>query len=274
MNLYYLDKPGCRNISNVTKSVSAIYQLEQEFYPYLIVDFLPEKYHQIYPNGGILLYAGPDKFYNQYHFDDPQDIINLRELLWSLLEKYHKITDITRPDGTLDFSNSTGVNHVIQGFRNKELQTRNICPPPLKKTHDPMYYKILDWSYRDPTTPNISKNTCKKIHRRECSDNYPDRSDIYNRCIIESDFLCDYYYDKIQNKASKQISNARKDLYERLKQNNFVIDKKLYDDLRFGGLIDDSGNLVLEKFDPELDNNKYYYLIILIFILLLVYLYR
>jgi hypothetical protein len=275
MKLYYLDKPGCRHISKITKSVSIIYQLEQELYPYLIVDFLPEKYHQLYPQGGVLIYAGSEQIYKPYHFDNPQEINDLRDLLWILLKKYHNITDVTRSDGSIDFSNSGGVNHVIQGFRNKVLQTRNICPPPLKKIHDPMYYKTLHWSYRDPTNPDISKNTCKKIHRQGCIDNYPCHSDIYKRCISESDYLCDLYYDVIRDKKNKQVLNSRKYLYDKLKENKFIIDKKMYDDLRFSGLIDDSGNLVVENFEDLYGYNKnYLIIIILISVLFIIYLKR
>lgn len=55
MKLLYIDKPECRSITDIIPAIKSVYQLEQEFAPYLIVDFIPNKNNI---DDGIIIYAG------------------------------------------------------------------------------------------------------------------------------------------------------------------------------------------------------------------------
>src|SRR3990170_5160247 len=123
MRLWYIDKPECRHISEIMHGIKAVYQMEQEFFPYLSVDFLPNKDNE--PTG-ILLQAGKEFIRKNYTFDSKDDINKLRNLIWKYLLKYHgkKIIDITK-NGCLKDFRQTDRNRVIQGWQNKKRNLAN-----------------------------------------------------------------------------------------------------------------------------------------------------
>ena len=90
MRLFLIDKPSCHHIIDLMPGIKAVYQLEQEFDPYLTVDFIPNRENP----PGVLLIAGNEVIRRNYTFDDPNDIIEMRKLIWKYLKKYHRINNI------------------------------------------------------------------------------------------------------------------------------------------------------------------------------------
>ena len=97
MRLFFIDSPKCRDISQITKVVAVIYQLEQEFAPYLVVEFLPN--HDQADGGGIILQAGDEIINKPFIYSDENretELEQTRQLIWYFLKKYHNIKQIPR----------------------------------------------------------------------------------------------------------------------------------------------------------------------------------
>jgi hypothetical protein len=292
MLLYYIDKKDCRHISDITKAVSIIYQMEQEFAPYLTVEFLPNKYNDInHVNGGIIIVAGEEIIQKNYTFDDPNDEIELRNLLWTLLHKYHKIHDITSPNKCITRINNFQTNKVIQGWQEKKRQMINQFRPNLYPINiDTVDNNIKHWAYRDPTTANLNKNKCKKIRHDECMNNYPINTPAFDRCVSEVNWVCDRWYanNNVKQNMDKMIHNNREELYGKLKKNDMNVDKQLFDQIKFAGMYEDFNTYINTDFNTDLNTNNgsYYnildriwveydlYIIFVIIALILIYIYH
>jgi len=252
MRLFLIDKPKCRHISEIVKGVSAVYQLEQEFYPYLLVDFLPNKNNE---PGGVIIQVGKEIIKKNYTFEIPNDLINLRKLLWKLLHKYHNPIDITDKNGCLKDFRKTSTNKIIQGWQAKKKTMReDVCCKIIKNViaNDFTNFMIKHWYYRDPTTNKIDNNTCKKIRWQECGNNYPPNSMTFKRCVDEVEWLCNKGYDKnnknkIIDEKNKMIANIHKKIYDYLDKNNLKVNKQIFDSIINAGLFDNVGNRMGNK---------------------------
>ena len=83
--------------------------MEQEFYPYLNIRFLP---HRDAIGPGIILKTKHETIKSSYSFDSPRDIDDLRNLLWYYLKQDYNIKDITSNGHYTSFAD-LGRNKVI-----------------------------------------------------------------------------------------------------------------------------------------------------------------
>lgn len=248
MRLFFIDKPECRHISEIVKGVSVIYQMEEEFYPYLVVDFLPNKTGK---PGGVIIQAGQEIIRKNYTFENPKDEKELRSLLWKLVRKYHNPKDITETKNgktcIKDFR-KTETNNVIQGWQAKKRNMRNgVCCRVVSDTisKDLTDFFIKHWAYRDPTTPKLNRKTCKKIRFEECGNNYPPGTHDFDRCVKEVNWLCDRGYSGGLNRKKAMdefVKKTKVKLYKELDKNNLRVNKRLFDELITAGLFEHVGN--------------------------------
>ena len=242
MRLFLIDKPGCHHIKDIMPSIMAVYQMEQEFYPYLTVEFVPHRDHQ---KPGIILLAGQETIRRYYTFDNPNDIKNLRKLLWKYLLKYHNIKKMKEDkNGCLKEIRHDQTNRVIQGWQAKKREmTKEICCKGVKKIYanalsdlletqeKEMDEKIKHPVYRVDTTNKIDRNICKKIRWEECGNNYAPNSAEHIRCVDQVNYLCNHGYPK--NKLVNKVTAVRKKLkahvLDYLKKNNFRANRKMFD---------------------------------------------
>ena len=82
MRLFYKEKPRCHHITEIMDAIRKIYEFETVFDPYLSVEFLPNKDDS--PES-IILIAGPEVIKKDVNFDNPEEVEELRKLLWSYL---------------------------------------------------------------------------------------------------------------------------------------------------------------------------------------------
>jgi hypothetical protein len=206
MRLLLIDKPQCHNIKDLMPGIKAVYQLEAEFHPYLIVDFIPNKDDTYKRTPGIIFQAGPEVIRKDYTFDNPNDIIELRKIIWKYLKKYHNPQNITC-DNTLVFPTS----RVIQGWQNKKksigLKQSEMCNVDCKKEFierlnkkpDIVAYNLLHDMYKFNKEQRFDFETnaeCKYGRSTECSDNFPKGSDNYKKCMQEINIVCDNDFPK------------------------------------------------------------------------------
>lgn len=232
MRLFHIDRPGCHHMMKKIVGIQAVYQLEAEFEPYLTVDFLPNP-DKTDP-GGVILQAGSEVIRKNYLFDDPNDIIELRKLIWDKVRKYHNPKDITEK-GCMDKFKWQPTFKVIQGWQaKKRLIQEDQCCIDLSQymnAPDPATKAVLHEVYRVDTRDKLDRNTCKKVRCKECSDNFPTNTDNFRRCIQISKDMCDEMHP-INKKKNAVVENRAK-LYEKIKQylelNDYRTDKQHLD---------------------------------------------
>lgn len=257
IRLFYTSKHGCHNIQEITKAVMAVYQLQEEFYPYLTVNFLPNKNNQ---KGGVVLQT-PEKIIKRYyHFDNKYDIINLRKIIWDLINNKKNIKDITKNK----YTNETMKFNIIQGWQNKKKKlTDNLCCKVIKQdTNNELNNKIKHEIYKLADN-EFTKKSCKEVRYKECADNYPINSQLYKLCKSEVNWLCNngYPINKVKEFNNKIINDSRNELVKKI-QNNKYIDKKIYDDLIFAGF---------EHFSPQNDNHQFIIVLCIVIIIFIIY---
>lgn len=258
MRLFYIDKPECRHITEIMPGIKATYQMEAEFEPYLVVDFLPNKNNE--PEG-IILEAGNEVIRRNYSFDKPEDIDDLRNLIWKYLRKYHdepsknpwdpKLSMMPPKDiaidGCIKDFREAPTNVVIQGWQAKKRSMReDVCCKIVKEMVVKAFkdQEIKHWVYRVNTNNQLDRESCKKTRFEECGNNYPPNSELFNRCVKEVEWLCNNGYPV--NRLTKQLDDymvkLRKDIHKRLMDNDLKVDKKLFDEIITAGLFDEVGN--------------------------------
>lgn len=248
MRLFYIDKPECRHIIEITKAVKVIYQMEQEFFPYLLVDFLPNKDQD---PGGVIIQAGDTIIRKVWHFEDPEQIKQLREILWDLLHKYHNIKD-SMPDGRCTPDPSIQqTNKVTQGWATKVRSLdKDVCCKLIKNvvTKEYIQYLSLHPVYRLSNKDVQTRETCKINRMKECYDNYAPKSDQFKRCRTEVNWLCDNGYpNEVVQKENQMIDEIRKRIYEYLIANDMKVNKHTFDQIISAGMFDHLGNRMKNK---------------------------
>lgn len=248
MRLFLIDKPGCHHITELIPGISSVYQLEQEFNPYLSVEFLPNRE---YPPG-IILMVGNKMIRRNYTFDDPNDIIELRKLIWSELQSYHNIKDITDNEGCIKDFRQTRTNRVIQGWQAKKKEmNKNKCCKAIKKLFVEGFsdHFIKREEYRLSTEEKLDRNTCKQVRYKECGDNYPPDTPLFNRCTSEVNWLCNRGYpnNKAENKTLIFRERLKKDISEYLRKNNMKVNKQTLDLILSSGFFERVSNRVGNK---------------------------
>lgn len=184
MRLFYVDKAECEHISDITKRVQKIYQLEAELEPYLIVDFWPNK-TGAKPN--FTLVAGREVIEQDIDLDNEAEFESLRSLLWHYLKKYHDVYDVTETccnscskagkcQTCMKNMNILQKNNVIQGWQNKlrnlrgnRNDTDNTC---CKNTHiKPKRNIVQEWAYRTNNN-NYKENPMCQVVRDMVADGF------------------------------------------------------------------------------------------------------
>lgn len=179
MRLLFIDRDDCYHITEIMNSVKAVYQMEQEFHPYLIVDFLPK--HSVKGRINIILEAGSETVKKYYNLETEDGVNKLRQLLWTYLHKYHNIRNY----------NSTHVyaptNNVIQSWyiKKKQLAKYKCCGA------DDVYKPV---NIKHSVYKNTPPLTCRTARLKECRDNFPISSAMYRRCENEVNTMCGKTY--------------------------------------------------------------------------------
>tara|TARA_Y100000780_G_C13695847_1_gene422175 strand:- start:26059 stop:26724 length:666 start_codon:yes stop_codon:yes gene_type:complete len=187
-------------------SIKAIYQMEQEFHPYLQVEFIPNNTQR----EGIILQTKRGNIRRYYTFQNPNDIKELRKLIWDNLVIDYKIRDVYNKDNfTIDYR-KIGKFKVLDSYQKaKQAKALNCVKHyPIKD-----YYKekptkgIKRQEYNVDSTYNITNcEQCKKIRMMQCDHNFPTKSHSNAICKLETEYYCNKRYPKNLKKApSKKI---------------------------------------------------------------------
>jgi len=248
MKLFLIDKPGCHHIKDLMPGIKSVYQLEQEFSPYLFVEFLPNREEP----PGILLIAGNEVIRRNYTFDDPNDIEELRNLIWKYIRKYNKVKDVTK-DGCITDFRKTRTNHVIQGWQSaKRHRAVEMCCRTVKKmiATEFMDQLIKHEVYRFEGRDMQDRNICKKNRLQECGNNYPQNTILYKRCTDEARWICNNGYPvNIRTKIVDAYRERLKDKILRyLHSNGMRVNKQVLDKILQAGFFERVRNRVGNKF--------------------------
>lgn len=252
MILFFIDKPGCHAMTEIMPGIKAIYQMEAEFFPYLKINFLPHMEHE--PPGIIL--GTKEGFIRRYYtFDKPEDLNDLRKLIWHYLKKEKNIKPVTRNDQLTNLRQMMP-NKVIQGWKNAlKSRRKEVCCELIKDTMKDiitdqiMRSEVLDPIYKINTIENekkMTRNLCKELRGQECGNNYPPNSDLFNRCMIEVNWLCDngYPVNKRVNAMNKLVKDTQDKLYKYLEKNNMKVNENKFNEIITAGMFQNIGERV------------------------------
>jgi hypothetical protein len=243
-------------MKDLIPGIFSVYQLEQEFYPYLSVEFIPNTKYA----AGVLIVVGDKVIRRNYTFNDPNDIVELRKLIWKYVREIDNPSDIaiTRPDGEVcikDFNKGGGFK-VIQGWNNKlkSLEKNVCCKGATSETKDvPMDQQLINHEvYRYSNKDQINLPICKKLRFQECADNYPPNTPTYKRCLREANWVCENGYPC--NIRTELIATYREklknDILRYLKRNDMRVDKPMFDLIMSAGFFERPNNRVGNKASP------------------------
>jgi hypothetical protein len=187
MRLIHIDNPNkCSHISDIMPSIKAIYQLEQEFKPYLNILFVSNKNPK--QNQKIILQTKNENIHREFTFKNKYEIQILRDLIWENLVKEQKIIDITEPKNF----NKRGTFKVYDSYKKSKENRQNYNYTPIKVETYTKQTKINPthqiFNLRDNT---LNYNQCMKQYDQLCKNNY--RQDTYEICKLENERYCKKY---------------------------------------------------------------------------------
>lgn len=233
LRLYHIEGSECNYMKDIIPGISAVYQMEAEFSPYLVVDFLPKRDNT---KSGIILEDGETIIRRDYKFTE-DDINDMRNLIWERLN-IKEVGYLQQNDMRLNNPNT-----VIQGWQNKK---RSIdyeeCKLKICKnfTSNCIKHNILDEPYRLSNKDIQDRTLCKYNRYKECKDNYPVGTQQFNLCINETTWLCDNGYPNVVTNAANQLY---KDIWTRLlidlNNSDYMVDKPTFDTLLDSGLFNE-----------------------------------
>lgn len=243
MRLFLIDKPGCYHITDLMPGIKAAYQLEQEFHPYLSVEFIPNQKLKRKP-GVILISAGEEEFFPNT-LDNDKQVDKMRKIIWERVRKIHNPPDITDDKGCLTDFRKTQTNKVIQGWQaKKRAMLKDECCKILSEEGAKLLTKS-SFEWRHPmywlnSNPKQTRKTCMLSRKQECDDNYPKRSGLYKRCMDEVTWLCKNGYprNKRVEAVQKLQESMRKRLQNHLRGTGYRVNKKVFDALIDAGFLD------------------------------------
>lgn len=261
MRLFHIDPPGCHHATEIMQGIKAVYQLEQEFFPYLTVEFLP---HRDEPAGIILLTRKGESIRKNYDFTDPEHLRELREIIWYYLHRDYDIKSLpTDKNGNLLRFQWEPTAEVIQGWQEKKrsVNQSKCCRLMAELTAQEIMnqlvtqHNIKHWWFRDSNKDQQTQKTCKQVRYQECGDNYAPNGAQYRRCIDEVTWLCNRGYGNSGksdgnpewNLKNKQIQEIQRKVWEQLLNKDMHVDKKLFDEVMSAGLFADVGNRMRNK---------------------------
>ena len=302
MRLYLVDKPNCQFMKDRIPGISIVYQMEQEFRPYLLVDFLPNHGNITDPNlknGGVIIMAGKEVIKKPLTFDNKSDESELRNILWNLLEKYHPNIHNKWPtsmvvDNWTDAKKAYRVGcNIGPTIMNDDVMVNMRYDPKIIKTaaQELANFYTKHWSLRDDFSGPKNYKQCFKARIQECTNNFPKNSEQYRICHDEIVTLCNMGYNT--NNLQKQndyVEFVQSKLYKKLQDNGFKVDKQLFDDIIDAGMLAepdrrrlvkrsliDVENYFVDKINKKINkreeksNYKLYLLILLLVIGVIVY---
>jgi hypothetical protein len=231
MKLYYIDEGTPRAMPQIEKGIAAVYQLKEEFHPYLEIVFLPYREGQ---QQGIILQTKTDSIKKNYTFNTQKDIDDLRQIIWFYLLKENKGFKTTgNGDDSIQFNiTSTWKEKMAQ--QNKKYCCKIMLPNIQNKIDN---YNVVDEIYRLSPNNNQTIGICKKVRYKICDNNYPFGTFTNNICRSEVTKLCETN-NNIQN---NYIKNYKKDLFNKLEDNDFKVNKRDLDNIVMAGMFVDSG---------------------------------
>lgn len=275
MRLFLISPKECMHMSGLIPGISSVYQLEQEFQPYLSVEFLPN--HQ-FPTG-VLLIVGNKVIRRDYTFEDPNDIIELRKLIWQYVIELHDPTYYTNtvnngwknlknnPNGPVDkhhYQIEGPTNRVIQGWQaKKRSMKKDGCCKKIKnifaKIYADTYPQYFDHKYQsqqikhdvyklDPTDKQ-DRRICKQVRFGECTDNYPPNTPQFDICQKEVKWLCNNGYpNNIRTQTILKFrENLKNKVLKELHENNMVVNKPQFDTIMDAGFFERVNNRMGNK---------------------------
>lgn len=224
MRLLHFDGKTCKHTTDIMPGVKAVYQMEQEFSPYLDIAFMSNDEHEeLY--SGIVLQTKNGIFKKYYNFMDKADIEELRELIWKYLLKEVDIKDITVGGCLKDFR-KTDTFRVGRTWRDAVKEHKRHIYPNIKFQKSCNGMPDMDHDvYRLNSNDKFTKDKCRLMRMKECYDNYLDGTYTFDICKTEVDWLCNHA-DVDMSKVQKERARVG----EVLKKNNMFVSKKEFDD--------------------------------------------
>lgn len=216
MRLIHINRPSCHHISEAMPGIKAIYQMETEFHPYLVVDFMPNKTTK----PGIILQTKSGNFWRDYTFEDPRDINRLRNLIWYHLKKDYHIRDITNRCGCIEDFRPTTTYQVIDSWAQKR---RQVCTTdcydsvpdfypnhPKDKTPSGIKHQIynLVGPYHPDKSNKLNERQCVNLRNKICDRNFPTDSIQNRRCKEETTYYCHHRYAPGQRRYYKDPTHC------------------------------------------------------------------
>lgn len=246
LHLYHVEGSECNYMKDIIPGISAVYQMEAEFSPYLKVDFLPKRDNT---KSGIILENGTTIIKRDYNFTE-EDIEDMRNLIWDQIN-IKEVDYIQQNDMRLNNQNT-----VIQGWQNKKRSVAyDNCKLKLCKnlTSNCIKHNILDEPYRLSNKDIQDRTLCKYNRYRECKDNYPEGTQQYNLCINETTWLCDNGYPNVVTNVANQLyKDIWTQLLNDLENSNYMVNKQSFDNLIDSGLF----NEFRGRMNPNMTNEQ------------------
>lgn len=287
IRLFFIDSGECKTIKDITRGVFAVSEIEQFFFPYVSLNYLPFR-----PGvkGGIILVTNMNTISRTYDFSEEsvaKDIEDMKKVIWEIIEKEGKIKNKDITDVIPGYTTFGVINSWKQKL--KELEKNKCCKlitGSLNETlsNNTLENDFLRLSSKDEQTEKI----CKQVRGQDCLDNF--RGANLAVCLSETENLCKIGYpeNKVVNKQAEFVTKVRNNLMERLKKNNYLVDKRLFDDMVRAGMLSNIGEKIrnantnirlvkgvsADKFRIEnFGNNSYNvsYLLLMIIIIIIVY---
>ncbi len=275
MRLLHFSGKTCKTMMDMMPGINITYQMEQEFAPYLDIEFLTnDKYDEINP--GIILQTKNEIIKKYYNFKDKKDIDKLRDLIWFHLRKEKIIVDL--PEN--QYRNSP-LNNVTIGFNNIVKEHKKHIYPDIKVNIPQSNVRSLKQVFRLNPNDKQTEKTCKRLRYTECVDNYQQGTPLFDRCISEVNWLCKNGYPNNKlNEHNKYAKDLITNLYGELNNNNGYVNKQQFDNMIDAGMFYNRGirvgknNEQLEYFETENNTNKYIILFILFVFIAMIYIYN
>jgi len=255
IRLFYIEPPECKNAREVIPGIFVVAQLEQELYPFIRLNYLP--YNQK-SKGGVIIVTKNETIRKDYEFTEKSfksDLNDLRNVLWSILEKQENIVDMTKP-GARNYTTFK----VTDSWKQKLNQLENDKCWKLiinTVTDATVRYNILSDQYRLSPIDKQDRNICKRVRGEECNNNFPSGSALNAVCLSNVEWLCNtgYPVNKPALEMAENIQKVRSDLMEKLKKSGYKVNKRFFDEIISAGLFTSLGERLRNK-NVNLDNVK------------------
>ncbi|MCJ7636518.1 MAG: hypothetical protein MUO21_03430, partial [Nitrososphaeraceae archaeon] len=251
IRLFFIDSGYCKTIKDITRGVFAVAEIEQFFFPYIALNYLPFREGA---KGGIILVTRKYTIRKDYDFSEESvraDIDDMKKIIWDILKDLEddqeiNLRNIADKHGCLVNMKGYTTFGVIDSWKQKLNQLKNnVC---CKFIVDNMSSSIvrhnilndfLRLSHKDVQTRDI----CKKVRGQECADNFPPASANHAVCMSEVEQLCNVGYpvNKPVVCQAELVQKVRDDLMERLKKANFKVDKRFFDEIISSGMFSNLG---------------------------------